>query len=776
MLKTRLQIIIILLIIVNSNLLLAQDHLEVKPFPLSAITLLDGPFKHATDLNIKSLLNYEPDRLLARFRIEAGLEPKAEPYKGWEAETLAGHSLGHHLSACAMMYQTTGDSRFLNRVNHIVNELAICQQANGNGYIGAMANGKKIFETEVAKGNIRSQGFDLNGLWSPFYTHHKAMAGLIDAYNLCNNKQALTVATQFADWIEMIVKDLSEAQVQEMLQCEFGGIQESLANLYAFTKNDKYLKLARVFHHKAVIDPLMSEKDILSGKHANTQIPKLIASARMYELSGNEAERKAATFFWNTVVHHHTYVTGGNGNHEYFGEPDHLNFRLSDETTETCNVYNMLKLSQHLFEWKPTAEVADFYERALFNHILATQHPETGRVIYNLSLEMGGTKAYQDPEDFTCCIGSGMETHSKYGGSIYYHNADELYVSQYIASQLDWKEQGITLTQNTQYPEEQSTHFTFKMKKPRSLTLHIRYPFWAEKGIEIAVNGKKELVNNQPGSFISIKRKWKNGDNVEVKFPFTLRLEAMPDNADRIAVLYGPLVLAGDLGAVEDEKAKERDYVPVLMSEERSPSAWLESIQNQANTFKTKGIGKPRDVVFRPFYQTNDRRYSVYFDFFNDAKWQAHQVAYQSEQERKSQLEAMTYDAFQPGEMQAERNHNFTGDKLNLTENFQNRKARGAERGGWLAFDMKVKKETPMALVIEYWGGYTGSKTFDILVNDVKIATENISGKKDGSFLDVQYDIPITLTANTDKITVKFAPHEGHRAGPFFFARTITLP
>lgn len=774
MLKKYLSIFIILVFLLNNNLLSAQERQEVKPFPLTAIKLLDGPFKHATDLNIKSLLNYEPDRLLARFRIEAGLAPKAEPYKGWEAETLAGHSLGHHLSACAMMYQTTGDQRFLDRVNHIVNELAICQEANKNGYIGAMTNGKRIFETEVAKGNIRSQGFDLNGLWSPFYTHHKVLAGLLDAYELGNNKQALTVATRFADWVGMIVSGLTEAQVQDMLNCEFGGIQESLANLYSFTKNDKYLKLAQVFHHNNVINPLTEGKDILSGKHANTQIPKLIASAKIYELSGNDTQRKAADFFWNTVVHHHSYVTGGNGNHEYFGEPDHLNHRLSDETTETCNVYNMLKLSQHLFSWKPSAEVADFYERALFNHILATQHPENGRVIYNLSLEMGGTKAYQDPEDFTCCVGSGMETHSKYGGSIYYHNDAALYISQYIASQLDWKEQGITLTQHTRYPEEQGTIFHFNMKKSKTLALHIRYPAWAEKGIEIIVNGKKQIINNKPGSFITINRKWKNNDKVEVKFPFSLHLEAMPDNMDRIAVLYGPLVLAGDLGPVDDAKAKDIDYVPVFMSEERSPTAWLEPFTTEINTFMSKRVGNPRDVVFKPFYKIHDRRYSVYFDLFNEAKWKAQQAVYAAEQERKSKLETMTYDAFQPGEMQPERDHNFTGDKLNLTENFQHRKARGAERGGWLAFDMKVKKGAPMALVIEYWGGYTGSKTFDILVNDVKIATENISGKKDGSFLDVQYDIPNELTVNSDKITIKFAPHEGHRAGPFFFARTIT--
>lgn len=745
----------------------------VEPFPLTEVKLREGPFKHATELNINSLLSYDPDRLLARFRIEAGLEPKAEPYGGWEAETIAGHSLGHHLSACALMYQTSGDQRFLERANYIVNELATVQKANGAGYIGAFKNGRKIFEEEIAKGNIRSQGFDLNGIWAPFYTHHKMLGGLRDAYHLCDNEQALEVAKGFADWIGTIVLGLTDEQVQNMLHCEFGGVQETLAELYADTGEEKYLQIARVFHHEAIVDPLARGEDILPGKHGNTQIPKMIASARLFEITGEEDDRKPAEFFWQTVVDHHSYVTGGHGNHEYFGQPDQLRNRLSEGTTETCNVYNMLKLSRHLFLWQPRAEVADYYERALFNHILSSQHPETGRVIYNLSLEMGGRKQYQDLEWFTCCVGSGMETHSKYGANIYYQNEDELYVSQYIASTVNWPEKGVQLTQNTQYPEEQGSQFLFNMESPQIFTFYVRYPHWAENGIEIDINGKQQTVEGLPGTFLAIDREWQDGDEVVVRFPFSLRLENMPDDEDRIAVFYGPVLLAGDLGPEEDENYRDRDYVPVLMSEERSPRAWLEPVEGKINTFRTVEVGNPRNVTFQPFYQIHNRRYSVYFDLFNQEKWAVHQAAYQAELERKKKLEEMTYDAFQPGEMQPERDHNFTGERLNMMEDFQGRKARGAERGGWLSFDMKVMRGQPMALVIEYWGGFTGSKTFDILVNGQKIATENISGKKDGAFLDVQYDIPDELTANNNKISVRFDPHVGHRAGPFFYARTV---
>lgn len=747
----------------------------VKAFQLTDVTLLNGPFKHATELNKTSLLNYNPDRLLARFRIEAGLEPKAEPYGGWEAESLAGHSLGHHLSACALMFQTSGDIVFKERAEYIINELAEVQKANGDGYIGAFSDGKQIFEQEIANGIIRSQGFDLNGIWAPFYTHHKVMAGLRDAYRVFGNRQALNVEMKFADWIGSIVLGLTNEQQQKMMHCEFGGVQETLADLYADTKDEHYLQIAYVFYHEEIIDPLAEEQDILAGKHGNTQIPKLIASSRLYEITGEENYRKPAEFFWSTVVNHHSYVTGGHGNHEYFGEPNKLRNRLSNGTTETCNVYNMLKLSNHLFSWSPRAEVADYYERALFNHILSSQHPESGHVIYNLSLEMGGHKTYQNPKWFTCCVGSGMETHSKYGAHIYYHNDHELYQSQYMASTVNWKEKGLVLTQETNFPEEEASHFTFTLNKSSEFTFFIRYPHWAEKGIEIDINGKSQRIDGEKGSYLAIKRLWTDGDRVDVRLPFSLRLESMPDDTARIAFFNGPVLLAGDFGPYKADSIMDREKLPVILTETNMPDVWLEPLTGKANRFKTVDVGHPHDFQLKPFYQVHDRFYSVYFDIYDNEKWEEHKMAYQKELNWKKELEENTYDAFQPGEMQPERDHNFTGEKLNIMEDFKNRKARGAERGGWLSFDMKVKRGSSMALVVEYWGGFTGSKTFDIMINNVKVATEDISGKKDGEFIDVQYDLPKEITDDESNITVKFAPHEGHRAGPFFYARTVFL-
>lgn len=746
---------------------------SVEKFSIKEVKLLDGPFKHATELNIRMLLDtFQVDRLLARFRIEAGLEPKAEPYGGWEAETIAGHTLGHYLTACALMYSTTGDERFADTVRYIVDELEVCQNADPDGYIGAFKDGKKIFEEQVAKGDIRSQGFDLNGLWAPFYTQHKLFAGLFAAYYQVGVEKAIPISEKFADWIYTIVKDLNDDQVQEMLDCEHGGINESFVELYAITGKEKYLQLSNVFYHKKILDSLAHHKDILPGKHANTQIPKLIGLARRYEVTGNKTDKEAAEFFWDRVVHHHSYVTGGHCNHEYFGEPDQLTNRLSANTTETCNVYNMLKLSNHLFEWEPSAEVADFYERALFNQILSSQHPESGHVIYNLSLEMGGFKVYQNPYWFTCCVGSGMENHSKYSGNIYFHNDHQLYISQFIASELNWEEKGLKLTQNTTYPEGESTKLTFETKEPVALSVKLRYPYWAEKGVKVTVNGEEQEVVQEPGSFITLHKTWETGDVIEMQMPFSLRLESMPDDSDRVAVMYGPLVLAGDLGEVEDPDAYDPMYVPVIRTSDRKPSDWLKPVEGKANTFETVEVGTPRNFTLKPFYETHDRRYSVYFDIFSKEKWAEFQAEYQAKLEARKELETKTVDFFQMGEMQPERDHAFQGDKI-ATDELKGKKARLAERGGYFEFQMKVLPDQKMELVAEYWGGFTGSKTFDIEVEGQVIATENITDKAPGEFIDVHYAIPETLTAGKKTVGVVFRPHEGHRAGPVFSVRTI---
>ncbi|HEU4931863.1 MAG TPA: glycoside hydrolase family 127 protein, partial [Pyrinomonadaceae bacterium] len=466
---------------------------EAEEFRLEDVRLLDGPFKHAMLKDAEYLLRLDPDRLLSGFRKEAGLKSKAETYGGWESMTIAGHSLGHYLSACALMFAATGDTRFRERVNYMVAELDECQRANGNGYVAAIPNGKKIFQ-EVSAGDIRVKPFDLNGGWVPWYTLHKLFAGLLDAHRYLPSKQALGIAVKLADWADTTVAKLTEEQFQRMLGCEHGGMNEVLAELYGRTGNEKYLQLSRRFHHKAVLEPLASREDRLQGLHANTQIPKLIGLARRYELTLDAGDKTAAEFFWQRVVHHHSYVNGGNSDGERFGPPDKLSDRLSPNTSETCNTYNMLKLTRHLFEWNASAEYADYYERALYNHILASQDPNDGMVCYYVPMKAGSKKLYSKPfDDFWCCVGTGMENHAKYGEAIYFHNHDTLWVNLFSPSELNWREKGLSLRQETLYPEGDKVNFTVKAQRPTNFSMRLRYPGWANN-VSVAVNGRPETV------------------------------------------------------------------------------------------------------------------------------------------------------------------------------------------------------------------------------------------------------------------------------------------
>lgn len=743
---------------------------EAEEFRIEDVRLLDGPFKHAMMKDAEYLLRLDPDRLLSGFRKEAGLKPKAEAYGGWESMTIAGHSLGHYLSACALMSAATGDARFRERVNYIIGELDECQRANGNGYVAAIPNGKKIFQ-EISTGDIRVQPFDLNGGWVPWYTLHKLFAGLLDAHRYLQSTKALAIAVKLADFSDATVAKLNEEQFQRMLGCEHGGMNDVLAELYARTGNEKYLQLSRRFHHKAVLEPLAHQEDRLQGLHANTQIPKLIGLARRYELTLDPDDKTAAEFFWQRVVHHQTYVNGGNSDRERFGPPDKLNDRLSQDTSETCNTYNMLKLTRHLFEWHATAEYADYYERALYNHILASQDPDDGMVCYYVPMRAGSKKLYSKPfDDFWCCVGTGMENHAKYGEAIYFHNADALWVNLFIPSELNWRTKGVSLRQETRYPESDKVAFTIKAQRPSNFSLRLRYPGWATKGVSVAVNGRPETVTAKPGSFIEIRRTWKTGDHVELTLPMSLRLETMPDNPQRVAVLYGPAVLAGDLGA--DDETTGVILEPALMTDDRQPSDWLKPVANEPLTFRTTSTGKPNDVTLYPFYRMHHKRYAVYWDLLNDQQWATREANYKKELERVRKLEALTIDFVQPGETKIESEHNLQGERMDSGEN-QGRKWRHARVGGWLAFDFNMASNTPVSLVISYWGSETGPRTFDILVDGARVATQSLQNDKPGEFFDVTYAIPEDLTRGKNKITIRFSGQPGNMAGGFYGVRLI---
>ena len=739
---------------------------EAQEFPLEDVRLLDGPFKEAMMRDAAYLLRLDPDRLLSGFRKEARLTPKAEVYGGWESMTIAGHSLGHYLSACSLMFASTGDARFRERVNYIVNELEACQRANGNGYVAAIPNGKKIFQ-EVSAGDIRVKPFDLNGGWVPWYTLHKLFAGLLDAHRYLQNTKALNIAVKLADWAGATVANLTDDQFQHMLGCEHGGMNEVLAELYARTGNEKYLKLSRRFHHKAVLGPLAQREDRLQGLHANTQIPKLIGLARRYELTSDVADKTAAEFFWDRVVHHHSYVNGGNSDNERFGAPDKLNNRLSDNMSETCNTYNMLKLTRHLFEWHASAEYADYYERALYNHILASQDPNDGMVCYYVPLKANSRKEYSKPFDsFWCCVGTGMENHAKYGEAIYFHNDDAVWVNLFIPSELTWRDKRVSLRQETRYPEDEKVSFTIKAQWPVSFSLRLRYPGWAQS-VRVIVNGVPQTIDAKPGSFIDLKRTWKNGDRVELTIPMTLRLETIPDNPHRVAILYGPTVLAGDLG----DEEQPGTVTPALVADGNDPSKWMKPVANVPVTFHTS-VGRPADVTLYPFYRMHHKRYAVYWDLLNQQQWVERETNYKKELERLRVLEAATIDFVQPNEAQLERDHNMQGERTEAGEN-SGRKWRHARDGGWLSFDLRVLPDQPVALVCSYWGSETGPRNFDILVDGKKIAAQSLQNDKPGEFFDVTYQIPEELTRGKNKITIRFQAQPGNLAGGFYGVRII---
>lgn len=746
-----------------------QTEIKAYTFDLKDVQLLNSPFKQAMQVDAAYLLSIEPDRLLAGFRAHSGLKPKGKMYEGWESSGLAGHTLGHYLSAISMHYASTREPEFLKRVNYIVKELGECQVARKTGYVGAIPKEDTVW-AEVAKGDIRSRGFDLNGGWSPWYTVHKVMAGLLDAYLYGNNTQALKICKDMADWTGETIKNLDDEKLQKMLLCEYGGMAETLVNLYSITGDKKYLDLSYKFYDKRILDPLAEKQDILPGKHSNTQIPKIIASARRYELNGDKKDKAIADFFWETIVNNHSYATGGNSNYEYLSEPNKLNDKLTENTTETCNTYNMLKLTRHLFALEPSAKFMDYYEKALYNHILASQNHETGMMCYFVPLRMGGKKDYSSPFDtFTCCVGSGMENHVKYNESIYFRGADgSLYVNLFIPSVLNWKEKGLSIKQESNLPESDRTTLTVTTVKPVQMAIRVRKPKWA--GItSISINGKKQQLTADAQGYLVLNRKWKNNDKIEFTMPEDVYTEAMPDNANRRAVFYGPVLLAGVLGNTEPDPLKG---VPVFVTSETDPNKWLQMVDKKQLSFNATNIAKPTGVKLIPFNQTKNEYYSVYWDVFTPASWAVQQKAYDEQRKKQQELEARTTDILRIGEMQPERDHNFSGENAITGEDHQ-KKWRSTENGGYLQYEMKVDANSQNTLINTYWGMDNRGRIFDIMIDDIKLSTEDLNQYKESRFYDISYLIPIELTKGKQKVTVKLLPKKDNSAGPVYGSRMV---
>lgn len=771
--KTRIVSCIILLFYISTplTLLMGQDtffsRYRLKPFSLSDVRLTSSPFMSAMSLDEKWLLSFEPDRFLSSFRSESGLQPKAPKYGGWESQGVAGQTFGHYLSALSMMYASTGNEQLNDRIKYSINELDSCQQAFGmNGIVAAFPRAKGLF-TEISTGDIRTEGFDLNGGWVPLYSMHKLFAGLIDVYEYTGNKQAYKIFINLADGVDKMLSGLSDEQIQKILICEHGGINESLAEVYALTGNKKYLNLATRLNHKAVLDPLSKGVDELAGKHANTQIPKVIGVIREYELTGNDDLFKTAEFFWNTVVHSHSYVIGGNSEAEHFGVAGRTYDRITDKTCENCNTYNMLKLTKHLFSLQPDIQKADYYERALYNQILASQNPQDGMVCYMSPLAAGSRRGFSTPFDsFWCCVGTGLENHARYGEFIYFSDKDKnLFINLFIPSKLDWKDRNMVIEQITNFPESDTVRYKIKAKKTQEFTVNIRYPSWAQDGFSLFVNGKRVEINSSPGNYIQLTRKWKNNDDICYVLPKRLSSEAALGDTNLRAYLYGPIVLSAVL---DNEK---ESLFPVIITDNYNDASLVLELTDTPLEFNLKA-SQPYTVKMKPYYRMVSDKMMVYFEHYTPADWAERGKTILMKQDHARWLEEQTVSHFRPGEMQPERDHNFTGDKVETGE-INGKKFRKAVDGGTFSFDMNVLPDIPQDLAATFWGNLGDIYKFDIEVDGTPIATVIIHwwGNK---FIDKTYHIPTELTKGKSKVRITFkAINEKSVAGPLFDCKIL---
>jgi hypothetical protein len=755
-----------------------------RPLPLSAVRLTDGPLKRAQDLNGEYLLKLEPDRMLAYYRQRARLAPKAEPYGGWDGDgrNLTGHIAGHYLSGVSLMWAATGDVRFKERADYIVRELKEVQDKQGDGFAGALAKVKETF-AEVATGNIRSANFDLNGLWSPWYTLHKTYAGLRDAYRYTGNKTALEVEIGFAKWAEAMLAPLDAAQTQKMLGTEFGGMNEVMADLYADTGDKRWLALSYKFEHRAVLDPLKRREDPLKCLHGNTQVPKLIGSLSRYLSTGSADDRVAAEFFWDRVVNHHTFATGGHGKDEYFREPGLLSQIVDGRTAETCNIYNMLKLTRGLFAVRPDVDYAEFHERALFNHILGSLDPSDGAVCYMVPVGRGVRREYQDMfRSFTCCVGSSMESHALHGLGIYYEAGDRLWVNLYVPSRAEWESAGMVIEMQSSFPEGESASLKITQGAQKAITLTLRRPSWAQDGFAVSVNG--EAVKNLPPapSYIDVTRIWRSGDVVEVRLPKALRLQPMPDNARLATIMWGPLVLAGDLGPAP-ERTREipavgapaadlvKPDVPALVTSDRPVTDWVRPVPDKPGTFRTEGVGRARDVELAPFYRLHRRTYSAYWDLLAPADYEKGVADKAAEEERQRRLEAATVVFVEAGNPDAEKPFNPQGEQTSVARAVDRRQGRTGKE--WFSYDLPVEPGRPMVLVVTYHSDQRRARTFEILVEGRQVGEQTLEQSSIARFFDVEYPLSDDILSGKEKVTVRFQAAEGNEIGPVFGVRMI---
>ena len=752
---------------------------------LGSVRLLEGsPFAEAVKANREYVLALEPDRLLAPFRREAGLPSKAQPYGNWESGGLDGHTAGHYLSALANMIaagEDTPDGQLRQRLIYMVGETQDCQKAYGDGYVGGVPGSRALW-TALAGGDLAA----INRKWVPWYNVHKTFAGLRDAYLEAGYAPALDVLVRLGDWTVNLTSRLSDAQMQQMLNQEHGGMNEVLADLYAITGDRKYLAAAERFNHHAILDPLIQQEDKLTGKHANTQIPKVVGLERIANLTGNHADDAGARFFWTTVTQHRSVAFGGNSVSEHFNDPhDFHGLLVHRQGPETCNTYNMLRLTEQLFASAPDAAYADYYERALYNHILASINPTHPGYVYFTPIRPDHYRVYSVPGvAFWCCVGTGMENPGRYGQFIYARARDGIYVNLFIASELKDAPLGLTLRQDTAFPDESGTRLMLKLDRPQTFTLYVRQPGWVAPGaFAVKVNGAPVPITTAPSSYLAVRREWRNGDRVEIALPMHTTVEGLPDGSPWYAILHGPIVLAHPAGTqdlaglrangsrmahVAAGPLEPLDQVPVLLTPAATiPAKVVADPAAGSLHFRLVDVvapATPAGLDLIPFFRLHDARYQMYWETTTREELAARQEKLAADEQARAARETATLDWVAPGEQQPETEHAYQGDGTETGL----RNGRHWRQGKWFQYTLNVRGEKAVVLSITY-SGDDADRSFNLLANDTLLATQELVAEKRGEFVEKSYAIPAAVLASAPegRIIVKFVARKGPAGGVY---------
>lgn len=762
---------------------------KIEPFKLQEVKLLNGVFKEAEQTDLNYMLALDPDRLLAPYLLEAGLPPKAKNYPNWENTGLDGHIGGHYLSALALMYASTGDARISQRLNYMLAELKKCQQRS-KGYTGGVPGGNALW-ADIADGKIEAGTFDLNKKWVPLYNIHKTIAGLRDVYLYTGNEEAKAMFLAYGDWFLWLTAKLSDAQIASLLLSEYGGLNEVFADLYQLSSNKQFLKLAYQFSDQRILQPLTKKEDQLNGWHANTQIPKVIGFKRIADLNNDSTYNQASHFFWETVVHHRTVANGGNSVREHFNPMNDFSSMISSvEGPETCNSYNMLKLTKAFYESEGSAAYIDYYERTLYNHILSSQHPGTGGFVYFTPMRPGHYRVYSQPQSgFWCCVGSGLENHAKYNELIYAHDKSDVYVNLFIASELNWKEQGLRIRQETNFPDTDNSRLTVLSAGNKSFGINIRFPIWAKaESFAIKVNGKMQQIGVAHGNYVRIERKWKTGDKIDIVFPMEISTEQLPDKSNYVAVLKGPILLAAktdttDLkGLFADESrmghiAGGTQYplqdMPVFVSNNDDYSKSIKAISGKQSMYTAQSLIYPekyKNLELMPFYKLHDSRYVIYWKTETPGSLKESMARLEAAEKEKLALNKITLDMVFPGEQQPESDH-FIQTENSENGISQDRHWRSAR--GWFTYTLKDEGKRAGSIRITYHGK-DAKRSFNILADDVLVAAVKADKESGDRFYSVDYPLPdVVLAKNTGKINIRFVADAGSETARIYEVRLI---